>query len=283
MFERLCVIGVGFMGGSFALAFRESFPNCEILGIDINAYAIDKAIQLGVVDKGSTQINSLSLFKPDLIMLATPVGTFESIAKELSSLDLKDSLITDLGSVKGRLVYILEEYLGENFVGGHPIAGTEKSGVEYSNKDLFKGKRCILTPTQRTSPKALEKIKSIWTSLGALVEEMDPFLHDYVFGAVSHLPHAVAFALIDAIKHLSKDGIDLFKYPGGGFKDFTRIASSDPIMWRDIFLENRENVLKAIEAFEASLKNLKELIKSRNSQELTDYLRSAKNCREKIS
>ncbi|MGC8852665.1 MAG: prephenate dehydrogenase/arogenate dehydrogenase family protein, partial [Hydrogenobacter sp.] len=109
MFERLCVIGVGFMGGSFALAFRESFPNCEILGIDINAYAIDKAIQLGVVDKGSTQINSLSLFKPDLIMLATPVGTFESIAKELSSLDLKDSLITDLGSVKGRLVYILEE------------------------------------------------------------------------------------------------------------------------------------------------------------------------------
>ncbi len=283
MFERLCVIGVGFMGGSFALAFRESFPNCEILGIDINAYAIDKAIQLGVVDKGSTQINSLSLFKPDLIMLATPVGTFESIAKELSSLDLKDSLITDLGSVKGRLVYILEEYLGENFVGGHPIAGTEKSGVEYSNKDLFKGKRCILTPTQRTSPKALEKIKSIWTSLGALVEEMDPFLHDYVFGAVSHLPHAVAFALIDAIKHLSKDSLDLFKYPGGGFKDFTRIASSDPIMWRDIFLENRENVLKAIEAFEASLKNLKELIKSRNSQELTDYLRSAKNCREKIS
>ncbi|SNZ12098.1 prephenate dehydrogenase [Hydrogenobacter hydrogenophilus] len=283
MFKRLCVIGVGFMGGSFALAFRESFPNCEILGIDINPYAIDKAIQLGVIDKGSVQMNNLLLFKPDLIMLATPVGTFESIAKELSSLDLKDSLITDLGSVKGRLVYMLEEYLGENFVGGHPIAGTEKSGVENSNKDLFKGKRCILTPTQRTSPKALEKIKNMWVSLGALVEEMDPFLHDYVFGAVSHLPHAVAFALIDAIKNLSKDSVDLFKYPGGGFKDFTRIAGSDPIMWRDIFLENRENVLKAIEAFEMSLKNLKELIKSGNLQELTDYLLSAKNCREKIN
>jgi prephenate dehydrogenase len=167
-----------------------------------------------------------------------------------------------LGSVKGKLVYTLEEYLGENFVGGHPIAGTEKSGVENSSKDLFKGKRCILTPTQRTSPKALEKIKNMW---------------------ISHLPHAVAFALIDAIRHLSKDGVDLFKYPGGGFKDFTRIAGSDPIMWRDIFLENWENVLKAIEAFEASLKNLKELIKSRNSQELTNYLRSAKDCRERIN
>lgn len=283
MFKKLCLIGVGFMGGSFALAFRESFPNCEILGIDVNPSATDKAIQLGVIDVGSAHLNSLLGFKPDLIMLATPVGTFENIARELSTLDIKNTLITDLGSVKGKLVYTLEEYLGENFVGGHPIAGTEKSGVENSSKDLFKGKRCILTPTQRTSPKALEKIKNMWISLGAVVEEMNPFLHDYVFGAVSHLPHAVAFALIDAIRHLSKDGVDLFKYPGGGFKDFTRIAGSDPIMWRDIFLENWENVLKAIEAFEASLKNLKELIKSRNSQELTNYLRSAKDCRERIN
>lgn len=282
MFERVCVIGVGFMGGSFALALKERYPQCQIYGIDINLGAISKALELKTIDGGSTQIKDILRFDPQLVVIATPVGTFEEIAKALAQLDIK-CVITDLGSVKGRIVYMMEEHLGGNFVGGHPIAGTEKSGVENSLKDLFKGKRCVITPTEKTSPQAKKMVKDLWQSLDALVEEMDPYLHDYIFGAVSHMPHAVAFALIDAIARLSKDGMDLFEYPGGGFKDFTRIASSDPIMWRDIFLENAQNIVKAIEVFQESLDTLRSLIVSGKAYEVTQYLSKAKELRDRIA
>lgn len=280
--KRVCVIGVGFMGGSFALALKERYADCKVFGLDINPEAISKALYLKVIDEGSVHLEDIVPFEPELIVLATPVGAFKSIGEDLASLDLPRSLITDMGSVKGHLVYMMEEYLGERFVGGHPIAGTEKSGVENSVRDLFKGKKCILTPTGRTSHQAKEKVKELWTDLGCFVEEMDPYLHDYVFGAVSHMPHAVAFALIDAIIKLSKDGVDLFEYPGGGFKDFTRIAMSDPIMWKDIFIENRENVIKAIDIFSESLKRLRDLITDTKTEELTEYLREAKKQRERV-
>jgi len=282
MFKKVCIVGTGFMGGSFALALRETYPHCTIFGYDINPEAIKKALELGILDKGNTSLESIKSFEPELIVLATPVGSFYSLAPSIASLDI-DCIITDLGSVKGHLVYFMEKHLGGKFVGGHPIAGTEKSGVENSIKGLFKNKKCILTPTERTSTEALSKVKKLWEDIGSIVEEMDPCLHDYVFGAVSHLPHAVAFALVDAIINLSKDGIDLFEYTGAGFKDFTRIAMSDPVMWRDIFIENSREVLKAIEVFENSLKRLKEFIADGKREELMDYLKEAKEKREKIS
>ena len=273
MFKRVAVIGVGFMGGSFALACREAI-GCEVFGIDINPQAVEKGKQLGVIQEGSTDLKSVRLFEPDLVMLATPVRTFLPIAEVIKDHISKECVVSDLGSVKGRLVYRLEEILGERFVGGHPIAGTEKAGVENSLKDLFRGKRFILTPTEKTHGEAKEKIKDLWTKIGSLVEEMDPYVHDFVFGVVSHLPHAVAFALMDAVDRLSKE-IDLFRYPGGGFRDFTRIAGSDPVMWRDIFLENSQEVVKAIEVFMSSLQRLKEAIREGKEEELTEYLRKA--------
>ena len=280
MFKRIGLVGVGFMGGSFALACKDAFE-CQIFGIDINPQAVKKAKELKVIDDGSVDIKDLESFKPELVMLATPVRTFRGIAQSLCSFLPTECIVSDMGSVKGRLVYELEELLGPRFVGGHPIAGTEKSGVEHALRGLFKGKKFILTPTQRTDQKAKERIKNLWEGLGSVVEEMDPYLHDEVFGAVSHLPHAVAFALIRAVEDMSKK-VDLFKYPGGGFKDFTRIAGSDPVMWRDIFLENSSCVLDALEVYIRALEELKRLIREGKEQELTLYLERASKKRREL-
>jgi prephenate dehydrogenase len=270
------------MGGSFSLAVKSRL-GCSTFGIDINPEAIKKGKELGVIDEGSTQMLALKDFEPDLVVLAVPVGAFEQVARGLKEVLDEKVLITDLGSVKGRLVYMMEDFFGEHFVGGHPIAGTEKSGVQYSNPELFKNKRVVLTPTERTDRLALQKVKLMWEKLDAFVEFMDPFVHDVVFGAVSHLPHAVAFALMDAMENLSKKtNIDLFLYPGGGFRDFTRIAASDPVMWRDIFLENRENLLWAIDEFIQSLEKLKGLIEEGKKEELIEYLQRAREHRLRI-
>ncbi len=280
--KSILVVGVGFMGGSLAKALRKHGFKGRIYGYDINPESIEKAKSLGVIDEGTTRIGEIVEFKPELVMLSSPVRTFESIAEELKKYVEPQTIITDQGSVKGELVYKLEEILGSRYVGGHPIAGTEKSGVEHSLEDLYEGKKVILTPTERTDVKALGLVREMWEQLGGEVEYMTPELHDYVFGVVSHLPHAVAFALVDVLIKLSKPEADLFKYPGGGFKDFTRIAKSDPIMWRDIFLTNKENVLFAIESFIDSLRELGRLIKEEREEELTEFLKEVKIKRMEI-
>ncbi|SHK27702.1 prephenate dehydrogenase [Thermocrinis minervae] len=279
MFKRVAIVGVGFMGGSFALALREAVKGVEILGVDINPKALEKALDLKVIDRAYERLDDLE--NVGLVVLASPVRTFYNIAKSLKQVLDDQTIVTDMGSVKGKLVYELENILGKKFVGGHPIAGTEKSGVENSRKDLFKGKRFILTPTPNTDQEAKRKVSELWSLLGSYVEEMDPYVHDYVFGCVSHLPHAVAFALIDALINLKKD-VDLFKYPGAGFRDFTRIAASDPIMWRDIFLENKENVLTAIDVYISSLQKLVDLIREGREEELTSYLKEAREHRLRL-
>ena len=280
--ESVLIVGVGFMGGSFAKALRKHGFTGKIYGYDINPESIEKAKALGVIDDGTTNLPEVKNFNPSLVMLSSPVRTFERIAQELKNYISSDTVVTDQGSVKGNLVYRLEEILGSRYVGGHPIAGTEKSGVEHSIAELYEGKKIILTPTERTDVKALGLVRELWEELGGEVEYMTPELHDYVFGVVSHLPHAVAFALVDTLIKLSKPDVDLFKYPGGGFKDFTRIAKSDPVMWRDIFLANKENVLLAIEGFINSLRELERLIKEEREEELTEFLKEVKTKRMEI-
>ncbi len=279
--ESLLLIGVGFMGGSLALALRKGGFTGRIYGIDVSGETISTAKRLRVIEEGSTSLRDVEKFSPRIVVLASPVGTFREIAGEIRPLLREDTVVTDLGSVKGRLVLDLERILGTNYVGSHPIAGTEKSGVVHSFPELFEGKKVVITPTERTDRDALERVTALWEMTGGVVEFMDPMLHDWVFGAVSHLPHAVAFALIDAIARMS-DSTDLFRYPGGGFRDFTRIAGSDPIMWRDIFMENRENVLRAIKTYEDSLRSLRDLIEKGEKEELTAYLERAKRRRMSI-
>jgi len=269
--KGLLIVGLGFMGGSLARELRRKGFSKPIYGLDINPEAIKAGVELGIIGQGFTEYDKVPWKEIDFIILASPVGTFENIANRLRNFIDNDTTVSDLGSTK-RLVYRMEEIIGSNFVGAHPIAGTEKSGVVHSVDNLFEGKKLILTPTANTDKYHLQRVENLWKFIGAKIEYMSPELHDFIFGVVSHLPHAVAFALVDTLRELSDEKVDLFKYPGAGFKDFTRIAASDPTMWRDIFLDNKDNLLKSLNAFKNSLKKLEKLVKEERKEELKKFL-----------
>jgi len=269
--KGLLVVGLGFMGGSLARELKKYGFDKPIYGLDINPNSIEVGKKLGVIDEGFTEYEKVPWEGIDFVVLASPVGTFEKIANRLKEFILPNTTVSDLGSTK-RLVYRLEEIIGPNFVGAHPIAGTEKSGVIHSVDNLYRGKKLIITPTGNTDKYHLQRVENLWKFIGAKIEYMSPELHDFIFGVVSHLPHAVAFALVDTLRELSDEKVNLFKYPGAGFKDFTRIAASDPTMWRDIFMENSDNVLKGLEAFRKSIERLEKLIKDQKREELKNYL-----------
>ena len=282
-FSEVCVIGLGLIGGSFALNLRVKGFEGRITAIDVNPEAIEKGIELEIIDRGSLKHSLVS--GADLVVIATPVGVYRSVIEEIKPHLREGAVVTDLGSVKGKLVYMCEELLGKKnpFVGGHPIAGTEKSGVENAVENLFLNAKFIVTPTENTDREALERVKNLWKKMGSEVVEMDPFYHDEVFAAVSHLPHAVAYAIVSAIDELSqKIGTNLFEYTGGGFRDFTRIAMSDPIMWRDICLENRVNVLKSIKIFKRVIEEVESLIEKGDGKGLEEFFKRAKEKRSLI-
>ncbi|ADY73297.1 Prephenate dehydrogenase [Desulfurobacterium thermolithotrophum DSM 11699] len=282
-FKEICIVGLGLIGGSFALNLKHKGYSGKITAVDINPKAVEEGLKLGVIDSGSTNYSIAK--SADLIVLAVPVGVYRQVLDQLKPYISKGTVVSDLGSVKGHLVYMCEEFLKglAPFVGGHPIAGTEKSGVENAVKNLFDGAKFIVTPTENTDKKALEKIVSLWKSLGSQVVEMDPFYHDQVFAAVSHLPHLVAYSIVDAIAKLSEDlKTNLFQFTGGGFKDFTRIAMSDPVMWRDICIENKENLLKVLKAFKDSIEKAENLIRNSNKEELKVFFENSKEKRSSV-
>ena len=276
-------MGLGLIGGSFALNLKlRGFPG-KITAVDINPEAIEKGIELEIIDGGSLK-HSIAK-SADLIVLATPVGVYEAVLEQLKPHIGEKCIVSDLGSVKGELVRRCEEILEgvAPFVGGHPIAGTEKSGVEHSVENLFERAKFIITPTERTDPQAKEKVRRLWEALGSEVIEMDPYHHDRVFAAVSHLPHVVAYSIVEAIGKLSADvGENLFEFTGGGFRDFTRIAMSDPIMWRDICIANRENLLSSIKRFKEALTEVEKLIEEGDREGLKAFFQKAKEKRSLI-
>lgn len=279
----MCVVGLGLIGGSFALNLKQKGFLGEILAVDINSEAIKKGKELGIVDGGGTDY---SLVKGcDLVVIATPVGVYREVLEGILPFLSEGVVVSDLGSVKGKLVYLCEELLKGRapFVGGHPIAGTEKSGVENSVENLFNGAKFIITPTENTDEKALKRVKELWESLGSEVIEMDPYHHDKVFAAVSHLPHVVAYSIVSAIGELSKDvGENLFEFTGGGFRDFTRIAMSDPIMWRDICIANKDNLLFSIRRFKESLSKVEKLLEKEDGEGLKVFFEKAKEKRSLV-
>ncbi len=282
-FQEICVIGLGLIGGSFALNLKlKGFPG-RITAVDINPEAIEKGLELDVIDRGSIKHSIVST--ADLVVIATPVGVYETVINQIKPFIKEGAVVTDLGSVKGKLVLKCEELLEgvAPFVGGHPIAGTEKSGVENAVENLFVNAKFIVTPTERTDRKALERVKRLWKNLGSEVVEMDPFYHDRVFAAVSHLPHVVAYSIVAAIDQLSEEvKTNLFNYTGGGFKDFTRIAMSDPIMWRDICIANRENLLKSLKTFKSALEEVERLIEKEDREGLKEFFQRAKEKRSVV-
>lgn len=256
LFRRMAVVGVGLIGGSLAAACRKRGLVETLVGFDADGGALQEALALGLVDE-ATRDAAAAAAGADVIVLAAPVGALEAIAATIAPALAPAALVTDVGSVKGDLVSRLEARLpAGRYVPAHPIAGRERSGPAAASATLFEDARCVLTPTPRTDRQALARIRRLWEGVGAVVELMDPEEHDDIFAAVSHLPHAVAYALMNAMLDLQADGRDVLPYSAGGLRDFTRVAASDPTMWRDIFLANRPALLDALRRFRAALARL---------------------------
>jgi len=285
-FKKVAIVGVGLIGGSLGMVLKRQGMAEEIVGIGRRVENLKTAVALGAIDRYVAEARE-GVAGADLVVLATPVDTYERHLKDWGPGLAPEAIVTDVGSVKGPLVGQAEGLVPEraHFVGAHPIAGREKTGAAAGSVDLFKGARCILTPTARTNARALEAVRGIWEAAGSVVLSMDPFLHDRVLGAVSHLPHVAAFALINAlteVKERRTPELDLLAYAGGGLRDTTRIAASSPEMWQDIFLWNRDNVVALIEVYERHLQQLKRLIQAGDGPGIEKELERAKQVREKL-
>jgi len=281
-FQKMAIVGVGLIGGSLAMVCRQKGLAKQIVGYGRRLENLKKAVKLGVIDRFFQDLHE-TVKGADLIVLATPVGRLEALAREMASAVSREAVVMDVGSVKGDLVARLEEVLpnSSRFVGTHPIAGKEKTGVEAASATLFSGALCILTPTERTDPSALESVKAVWEAAGARLVLMDAARHDQILAAVSHLPHLVAYALVNTVLETRVQGQEVRSFSGGGFRDFTRIAASSPEMWRDICLLNKDPLLGMIEAYEKTLARLKELIRQGNGKGLEMEFERAKEVRER--
>jgi prephenate dehydrogenase len=280
LFNNVTIIGVGLIGGSLAKVLKAKGLAGRIIGSGRSRESLELALRLGVID-AMGQGPAYGVEDADLVVLASPVGAFAKIMRDAAPHLKRGAVVTDVGSVKGSLVRAVEEVLpaGCHYVPGHPIAGREKSGVGEAAETLFEGRRCILTPGPGTDAQALELVRRVWTAAGALVTEMDANLHDKVFGAVSHLPHVAAFAMMSAVAELNTGTEDYLKFSGAGFRDFTRIAASSPEMWRDICLMNRENLVRMIDRYLASLHEFRRDIAAGDEQRLEKHLRLANSIR----
>jgi prephenate dehydrogenase len=285
-FGKVAIVGVGLIGGSLGMILKQEKLADEIVGIGRRVENLKTAVALRAVDRYVTECEE-GIRGADLIVLATPVDTYERHVREWRPWLRDGAIVTDVGSVKGSLVERVEQLLPSNvrFVGGHPIAGKEKTGVAAGSATLFRQARCILTPTAKTDTMALQQIRTMWEIAGSIVLTMDPHLHDRVLGAVSHLPHVVAFGLINALTEIQRRAtpdVDLLTYGGGGLRDTTRIAASSPEMWRDICIWNKENLVGMLEDFEAQIRHLKLLIQKGDRVGLEQEFERAKTARERL-
>ena len=281
---RLTVIGLGLIGGSFAKGLRESGLCQEVVGCDPDPLTQRQAVALGVVDSMAADLPS-AVQGADLILLAVPVLAMRSVMQQLATLELDGAVVTDAGSTKTAVVDAVREAYGEVpawFVPGHPIAGSERSGVEAADSVLFRRHKVILTPLENTDPAALGRVRRAWQALGADVEDMPLEDHDEVLAATSHLPHLLAFSLVDTLASRSEN-LDIFRYAAGGFRDFTRIAASDPVMWRDVFLANREAVLRSLDTFTRDLSRLRAAVDEGDANALLGVFTRARSAREHFS
>ncbi len=268
---RVAVVGLGLIGGSLAAALRRA-GGYVVVGVDRDRGALEWALARGVVDEAADDAER-GVEGAGLVVVAVHVGSIVPVVRSLAPHLRPGTVVTDVGSVKEAVVEAAEAALaplGVRFVGGHPIAGRELSGVRNADPGLFEGRIAVLTPTASTEAGALERVRSMWEAAGSRVVTMDPAEHDRVFAWVSHLPHAVAYALVAAV--LGGPDQRLARYAGGGFADFTRIAASSPEMWRDIFLANRPRVLEAIEGFRAALGELEQVLRSGEEVRLLEVL-----------
>jgi prephenate dehydrogenase len=283
MINRLALIGVGLIGGSLARALRDAGHVREVIGYGRGLANLQRAVELGVADRVETSL-SMAVRDADMVVLATPVGSMAEILTAIAPYLASDAVVTDVGSVKGTIASAARAAMGEklsNFVPGHPIAGTERTGVEASFSSLFVGRRVVLTPLPETSAAAVTRVRAMWQAAGAEVVNMSVEHHDAVLAATSHLPHLLAYALVDMLARLD-DSREIFTYAAGGFRDFTRIASSDPEMWRDISLANRDAIVSMLKKYRAEVDGLIKAVSAGDGEKLQTLFAHAKAARDAL-
>jgi len=283
LIQHLTIIGVGLIGGSLAKALRFENAVGHITGFGRTESSLQRAQALGVVDSWSLDLGT-AVEQAEVVVIASPVNAISSTFQKLKSCLGDNAIVTDAGSVKGPIVDAAVSGLGDkivNFVPGHPIAGKEQSGVDAASATLFKGHRTILTPIANTGTEAISTVKDMWETIGAEVVFMEPSVHDELLALTSHLPHALAFILVDLLSRQTNPE-DSFDLSAGGFYDITRIASGDPVMWRDIFLSNQQAVLQRLTEFSTAIDNLAELINDCDSHGLEQMFKHSNEVRRQI-
>lgn len=282
--NKILIIGLGLIGGSLARALKDKRVCAQVLGNSRSIDTVNKAIERGIVDFGNHDLSTLlqQLEKNDVIVIATPTLSVKVILQQLHEAVSRGVIVTDVASVKGSVVQDAQAVFGAvpaTFIPGHPIAGSEKSGIDAVNPELFFRHEVILTPLENSDPSAANVVTQLWQAVGADVSLMSVTEHDAVLALTSHLPHMLAYTLVDTLAQRSQNN-SVFRYAAGGFKDFTRIAGSDPTMWHDIALANRDALLNGLDDFEQHLQDLRKAIESGDGEHLRDVFTRAKKARE---
>ena len=279
MMKKVCIIGIGLIGGSLAKAINKTQQSEIVFGFGRDKSRLEKAQKSNVIDQYSTDIGE-ALNGANMVIIATPVGSYESILKEMKPHIVEGMVISDVGSTKVSVIEAVKAVFDgalDNFIPAHPISGKEKVGFEVSDADLFVNRKVIITPLENNNPESIKILAKMWEGVGAEVDFMTPQSHDELLGMTSHLPHMLAFSLVN---YLISQHPEASVYAAGGFKDFSRIASGDAIMWRDICLHNRDAIVAHIKAYQESLNTLVEAIDSQNKDQLESLFREAKNTRD---
>ena len=284
LFDTVSIIGIGLIGSSIARGIKKHNIANKVVGYAKTLKTREKAMALGYMDQVFDSAND-AIKDADLVILCVPVGANRDIMIEISDNLSEGTILTDVGSVKAEVIKQLKDIIPDkvSFIPAHPIAGTEFSGPESGFAELFDHKWCVLTPYEKSKKQDIEKVKNFWERLGMNVDEMSPEYHDLVLAITSHIPHLIAYNIVGTATNLAEiTRKEVTKYAAGGFRDFTRIASSDPIMWRDIFLNNQEAVLEMLDKFSDDLSSLREAIKKKDGKELQKYFTKTRDIRKRI-
>ena len=284
MFNKVCIIGCGLIGSSIARAIRKNHLSSKIVSSNRSDSVNKKVIELKIVDDSSSNTKKMAEGS-DLIIIATPLSSYEDIISKIKNSLKSGTILTDVGSVKENVINLIEKDVPANvsWISSHPIAGTEESGPEAGFSELFKNRWCILTPSKKAQEKDIKLLEAFWKKIGSKVDIMEAKQHDYILSITSHIPHLIAYNVVNTSLNIQdeKESV-IIKYSAGGLRDFTRIAASNPIMWRDIFIQNKKNTSKMIDKFIEDLEDLKKAIENEDGKKLEKIFTKTKKIRKEI-
>jgi len=284
MFQKVCIIGCGLIGSSIARAIKKKNLSTKIVSSNRSDLVNKKVIELKIADDTNSDTKKM-VEGSDLVIIATPLSSYKDVILKIKNSLKNGSILTDVGSVKERVISLIEKNVPDNvsWISSHPIAGTEESGPEAGSSELFENRWCVLTPSQRVNEKDIKILETFWKKIGSKVDIMDAKQHDYILSITSHLPHLIAYNIVNTTLNVQNEKESNFvKYSAGGLRDFTRIAASNPIMWRDVFLHNKKNTSDMINNFIANLEDLKKAIENEDGKKLEEIFTKTKNIRKEI-